>query len=504
MFLRCFLICAALLYGAAALFVPGPSLSYKHDNGLTPRRRLPENMGPGVAILDFDRDGRMDIAFPTALFRNEGNSRFRDVTATAGIDGKVFGIGVTAHDVDQDGWTDLFVTAWGKSLLYRNLGGGKFSKSSFGEEGLWTAAAFFDADRDGRDDLYLGHFAKYDPAKEPECKYNNVFHYCHPLSYPPNASRLYRNLGNAKFEDVSVSSGIAAHEGKAFGAVATDIDGDGWLDLFVANDSVANFLFRNKGALRFEEIGLEAGVAYSADGNPRSGMGVDAADYDGDGREDLFVANFNRERFSIYRNVDGKTFRDEAGATGIGMATQMYSGWGLKFFDRDHDGDEDLIVVNGHPDDRIETLSQTLTFKEPILYFENKGGKFEATKIGANYPARGLALADFNDDGALDVVVANNGEAPLVWMGQKSPGRHWLGIDHPLLRAGAVIRWSIGGKIKSKRVNSPGSYLSSSDPRVVLGLGEASEVEWLEIVPLVGKVQRFDKLKAGRYYAFGR
>lgn len=494
---------AALLTGAA-LFVSGPSLPYRHDNGLTERRRLPENMGPGVAIFDYNRDGRMDIAFPTALFRNDGNMRFTDVTAEAGIRKDLFGMGVTTADYDNDGFPDLLVTSWGTPVLYRNLGTGKFAASDIGGPGLWTAAVFFDADNDGLLDLFLGHFAAYDPATEPECKNNGVFHYCHPLSYAAHPSRFYRNRGSGRFEDISSLSGIGAAMGKVFGAVATDVNNDGLLDLFVANDSVANFLFVNQGKLRFSEIGLDAGVAYSADGNPRSGMGVDAVDYDGDGNEDLFVANFNRERFSIYRNLGGLNFSDQAGPTGIGQATQMYSGWGVKFFDRDHDGDEDLLLVNGHPDDRIETLSQTLTHKEPTLFFENVQGRFKPTSIGPNLPARGLALGDLNNDGQMDFVIATNGDAPAVHLGTPQPGFHWLGLDHPALVPGVIVRWSAGGVVRQKRVNSHGSYLSSHDPRLILGLGKNASAEWVEIRSFRQTLWRADNLKGDRYHAAGR
>jgi hypothetical protein len=423
------------------------------------------------------------------------------VTAGSGLNRSVFGIGITAADYDNDQQVDLLVTTWGTPILYRNLGDGRFQPQPIGKPGLWTVAVFFDVDNDGLLDLYLGHFAKYEAASEPECKYNGVFHYCHPLSYPSHNSLFLHNRGKGVFEPVA--NALATTPGKVFGAVATDINHDGLLDLFVANDSVANFLFLNKGGLNFEEIGLDAGVAYSADGNPRSGMGVDAADYDGDGREDLFVANFNRERFSIYRNLDGLNFRDEAGSTGIGPATQMFSGWGLKFFDRDHDGDEDLIVVNGHPDDRIETLSQTLTYKEPILFFENQGSRFSATQIGQNQPARGLALADLNNDGHHDIVIANNGEAPVILLGQSTAANHWIGIDSLRLRPGVMVRWSAKGIIHQKQINSGGSYLSTSDPRLILGLGTASKLDWLEIETPHHKAQRILNLKLDSYNKLG-
>jgi enediyne biosynthesis protein E4 len=352
-------------------------------------------MGPGVAIFDFDNDGWMDLYFVNsgpsdfftpkeplrnALYRNNHDGTFTDVTLKAGVGGHDFAIGVSTCDYNRDGTTDLFVTSYGRNILYRNNGDGTFSdvakQAGLDKPGLYTAAVWFDYDQDGTQDLFVGHFVKYSKSLERDCGYNSVPHYCYPLSYDPWPSLLYRNNGDGTFSDVSLRSGIGRHKGKAFGAVATDINNDGWLDLFVANDSVANFLFLNQGGGHFDEIGLDAGVAYSADGAARSGMGVDAGDYDNDGRQDLFVANFNRERFSIYRNRGDLTFEDRAGPSGIGPATQMYSGWGVKFFDFDLDGDLDLILCNGHPDDLIEKISDSLTYREPLLLFRNEGGGF--------------------------------------------------------------------------------------------------------------------------------
>ena len=474
-------------------------LDYRHQNGLTPRRRLPENMGPGVAILDYDGDGRMDIAFPTALYRNVDGKRFRKVNA---LDDSLFAIGIATGDPDHDGDTDIVVTTWGRVWFYENQSGKSFLKRALSPPGLWTAAVFFDADGDGWEDLYLGHFVDYDPAREPACKYGDNFHYCHPLSYPPHASLLLKNLSGKGWRDISAESGIAAHLGKAFGAVAADFNLDGRLDLFVANDSVANFLFVNQGQGRFLEQALEANVAYSSDGNPRSGMGVDVSDYDGDGRPDLFVANFNQERFSLYRNLPGADlrFQDEAGPSGIGLATQMFSGWGVKFLDADHDGADDILLVNGHPDDRIENLSTTLTFKEPILYLANSGQRrFTTTRIGPNLPARGLAIGDFDDDGHYDAVIANNGEAPLLLSSQPPPANHWLGLNFKQRPVGAIIRWSAGGVIRTKTIASDASYLSAHDPRVILGLGPALQADWVEIHHGPRRL-RLEHLPAGRYH----
>lgn len=513
---------AVLAAASAAIYETIPSsrsgIAFTHANGLTERRRLPESIAPGVAILDYNSDGRMDLFFvnstgPHALYRNDGSLKFTDVTKAAGVQGRDFGLGAATCDYNSDSLPDLFVTAYGRNTLYRNNGDGTFAdvtrEAGLEYKGLWTAAVFFDADNDGDEDLFLGHFVDYKPESEPECKYGGRFHYCHPLSYDPFPSKLYRNDGWGKFSDSSEASGIGAHKGKVFGAVATDINNDGLLDLFVANDSVANFLFVNRGGLKFEEVGLDAGVAYSADGNPRSGMGVDAADFNGDGLQDLFVGNFNRERFSIYRNRGKLSFSDEAGSTGIGTATQMYSGWGVRFFDVDHDGDEDLILANSHPDDQIEKLSNTLKFKEPLLLLEYKAGKFVSLNERAgeafqkDWPARGLAVGDLDNDGMPDLVIVNTGEAPVVLRHTGAAG-NWIGLDLKPRVAGTIVRWSAGGTIRGKLLNAGGSYLSSDDPRVLLGLGPAKEPDWIEVKWPGKEAKRVAGLQAGRYHQVRR
>jgi enediyne biosynthesis protein E4 len=502
-------------------------IAFIHDNALSPRRYQPESMGPGVAVFDYDNDGWMDLYFinsgpsdffqpkrplRNALYRNNHDGTFTDVTEKAKVAGRDFGLGVAAADYNNDGWMDLFVTTYGANILYRNNGDGTFAdvtkQAGLAAQGLWTAAVWFDYDRDGALDLFVGHFIRYDKSRERTCDYGGVLHYCHPMGYEPWPSRLYRNNGNGIFTDVSERSGIGKHKGKTFGAVATDINRDGWLDLFVANDSEPNFLFLNQCDGTFKEIGFEAGVAYSSDGAARSGMGVDAADYDGDGWEDLFVANFNHERFALYRNRGDQTFSDEAGATGVAEATQMYSGWGLKFFDLDADGDQDLIVCNGHPDDLIEAINTSLKHKEPLLLFENRAGKY--TNLGArageaftrHYPARGLAVGDLNNDGFADVVVANNGAAPLLLRHRGTKVNHWVGLHLKGPAVGARLTWSAGGVKRSRLKSSGGSYLSAHDPRELLGLGAAKQLDWLEVrwpAPN-GRVDRFENMTANRYY----
>lgn len=500
-------------------------IRWRHDNALSGRRYLPESMGPGVAIFDFDNDGWMDLFFTnsgpcdfftpakplhSALYRNQHDGTFAEVTDRAKVGGKGFAIGAAAADFDGDGWTDLFVTNYGVNALYRNNRDGTFTdvtqKAGLGAPGLWTSAVWFDYDGDGRPDLFVGHFVKYNKNLERDCQEKGVPHYCYPLSYDPWPSKLYHNNGDGTFTDVSESSGIGKAWGKTFGAVATDIDNDGKLDLFVANDSVSNFLFHNLGNGRFEEIGLSAGVGYSEDGTARSGMGVDAGDFDGDGWQDLFVSNFNRERFSIYRNRRNRTFVDEAGRTGIGMATQMYSGWGVRFFDFDSDGKLDLMVCNGHPDDLIESISTTLLYREPMLLFRNTGTGFENVSAGAGaafqarYPARGLAIGDLDNDGYPDAVVANNGEAPLVLHNTGVNQNHWIGLAG--LPAGTWMEWTAGTLKGTRLKTAGGSYLSSQDPRELIGLGKEAVLDSISIRwPSPSRqVDNWQKLAANHYY----
>jgi enediyne biosynthesis protein E4 len=524
------LLLAVPLCSAQTVFETWPpehtGIHWTHDNAMSARRYLPESMGPGVAVFDYDNDGWMDLYFvnsgpadffsPTkplrnALYHNNHDGTFTDVTQKAGVAGRDFGIGVTAADYDGDGWTDLLVTTYGRLILYHNNHNGTFTdvtnKSGLGEPGLFTSAVFFDYDNNGTQDLYVAHFAKYNKGLERDCSTNGIAHYCYPKSYDPWPSRLFRNNGNGTFTDVSQPSGIGKYPGKSFGVVATDINNDGLLDLFVANDSVQNFLFLNKGNGRFEEIALAAGVAYSPEGAARSGMGVDAVDFDQDGYQDLFVANISREKFSLYRNQHDTSFDDVAGPTGIAMATILDTGWGARFFDYDLDGWPDIIMANGHPDDLIESISSSLHYKEPLLLFHNTGKGFEeVSRLGGaafqeRYPARGLAVGDLDNDGRLDVIVANNGEPPVVLHNTLLTTNHWIGLALTGPLVGANITWSAGGAEHGLFHRGGGSYLSSSDPRDVLGLGKAAFADWVQVKWPGGHVDRFEHVVAGKYYS---
>jgi hypothetical protein len=507
----------------APLFVEVPpaasGIAWVHENAMSDNRYLPETLGPGCAFLDFDNDGWMDLylvnsgssdfwspAKPTrnALYRNNRDGTFTDVTEKAGVPGGTFGMGVAVGDYDNDGWPDIFVTSYGRCILYRNNRNGTFTdvteKAGLLTPGWTTSAVWFDYDGDGRLDLFVCSFVDYGAKQKLACGDNQLgnHYYCIPRVFRGTPSYLYHNNGDGTFTEMSKGTDIARSLGKSLGVVATDVNNDGRMDLFVANDTVQNFLFMNRGPDRngktqWEEIALQAEVAFSDNGQPRSGMGVDAADLDNDGWQDLFVANVDQEMFSLYRNEKNETFSDVAHAHGVAQATRLLSGWGLRFFDYDNDGSLDLILANGHPDDMIGRYSKQVRYKEPLLLFhQGADGKLEnvSSRGGSAferfYPARGLAIGDYDNDGALDVVITNNGEAPILLKNRAAKGNHWLGVKLEGTACnrdavGARILWRAGGKLRQRFKNSGGSYLSSHDPREVLGIGAADRVEQLEI-----------------------
>jgi hypothetical protein len=509
-------------------------IHWVHENAMSPDRYLPETMGPGVAFLDFDGDGWIDIfmvnsgpaefykpAAPlrNALYRNNRDGTFTDVAEKAGVAGGAeFGMGCAVGDYDNDGRPDILVTAFGRCTLYHNEGNGTFTdvtaKAGLGAPGWTTSAVWFDYDNDGRLDLFLCSFVQFSLATNVFCGDNKLGKrfYCIPRVFKPTPSLLFHNNGDGTFTEVSAGTDIQRALGKALGVVATDINGDGRMDLFVANDTVQNFLFANRGKGKWEEIALASEVGFSANGTPRSGMGVDAGDINGDGRQDLFVANVDQEMFSLYRNEGNESFADVAGPHGIAQATRLLSGWGLKFFDYDNDGHVDLILANGHPDDMIESYSQQVRYKEPLVLFHHDGTRLRNVSDQAGpvfqkqFPARGLAIGDYNNDGLIDVLVGNNGAAPLLLKNNAGAGNHWVGVrlqgsgcNRDAI--GATLTWSANSTTRSRFKASGGSYLSSHDTREVLGLGPATRLDWLEIKwpEPSGRVERFTDLPIDRY-----
>ena len=457
-----------------------------------------------------------------ALYRNNRDGTFTDVTEKAGVGAGGYGQGVAVGDYNGDGFSDLYVTQYDRSILYRNNGDGTFTdvtaKAGVGAPGWGSSAVWFDYDNDGRLDLFVCRFVDYDKSKHHRCTNPTVpklagrAEYCIPRSFRAMPSRLFHNNGDGTFTDVSQSSGIAEHRGKAWGVVATDINNDGLMDLFVSNDTVPNFLFVNRGNGKFEEIGEPAGVAYSEGGKPRSGMGLDSADYNQDGKMDLFVANLDKELFSIYQNNGDETFDDKASATGIGNATQFMSGWGLKFFDYDNDGDLDLFLANGEPDDLIAELDARVSYQEPLMLFHNTGNGFKNVSAEAgpifNRPvsARGLAIGDFNNDGGVDVLISVNNGAPLLLRNNVGAENHWLGVGLVGKKSnpdavGARVTYQSGDLKRSRMKVGGGSYLSSHDPRMVLGIGKRTKIDWVEVKwpQPSGLLERFINLPIDRY-----
>ena len=508
-------------------------ISFVHENAMSPEHYLPETVGPGCAFIDYDNDGWMDVylvnsgacdfytppaPLRNALYKNNRDGTFTDVTDSAGVGAGTFGMGAAVGDYDNDGYPDLLVTAYGRCILYHNNGDGTFTdittKAGIVSPDWTTSAVWFDYDNDGGLDLFLCSFVEFRANTHINCGTNKAGKrfYCIPRVFQPTPSLLYHNNGDGTFTLASKGTEIEAALGKALGVVATDINNDGLMDLFVANDTVQNFLFVNRGKGRWEEIGMLAEVAFSADGKARSGMGVDAADFDQDGNQDLFVANIDQEMFSLYHNRGDESFRDDARVHGISQATRLLSGWGLKFFDYDNDGELDLVLANGHPDDMIGQYSQKVTYEEPLLLFHHENGKLRdvSTQAGPvfqkHFPARGLAVGDYNNDGALDLLIANNGAAPLLLRNRAARDNRWVGLKLEGVHCnrdaiGARITWSCDGKKRTRLRTGGGSYLSSHDPREVLGLGSATKLDWIEIAwpEPSGKVERLSAVPLNRY-----
>ena len=504
-------------------------IHFRHNNGAFGRKYLPETMGSGIAFLDVDSDGWQDLflvnatRFPgrqgtasyPALYRNNGNGTFSDITRAAGLHTELYGMGAAAADYDNDGRTDLYVTALGANRLFRNAGASRFidvtDRAGVGDAGFSTSAAWFDYNRDGTLDLFVAHYVDWSPETDLFCTLDGKLKsYCTPESYRGHSSTLYRNMGNGTFEDVTRAAGVYDPDGKALGVALIEYDNDGWMDLFVAHDTQPNRLYRNLRNGRFTDVGLMAGVAFNEAGVARAGMGVEAADYDGSGRQSLVIGNFSNEMMALYTNEGTGLFIDEAPASAIGKASLLTLTFGAFFFDYDLDGRMDIFAANGHVADDITRVQPTVQYAQPPHLFRNLGGRrFEEVtrRLGADFGrpmvARGAAYADYDHDGDLDILVtSNNGPARLLRNDAGNRNR-WLRVTVVGTRSN---RDGIGTRVQAIVDGKPGpwayvktgsSYCSQSELPITLGLGDALRVS-LRVTWPDGRVEPIGPLDTNR------
>jgi hypothetical protein len=505
-------------------------IQFKHDNAASAEKYLIETMGSGAAWLDFDNDGYMDLflvnssatsaykppkPLRSALYRNNGDGSFTDVTSNAGTGAEgLFGMGAAAGDFDNDGFPDLYIAGYGRSILYRNNGDGTFTditaKAGVANAERWaSSAAWFDYDRDGWLDLVVVNYLDFTPEKNVVCEYAGQRGYCHPNQYRGQRATLYRNNHNGTFTDVSRTSGIGVKPGNGLGVVCFDFDGDGWTDVFVANDSMENYLYRNRKNGTFEEVAFPAGVAVSEDGRAEAGMGVDAADFDGDGRLDLFVTHLDLEFNRLYRNLGDGSFEDASFRAKLGYSTYHLSGFGTRLLDIDNDGWRDIFIANGHVLDNVRRYHADTAYAEPKTVFRNLGGTFRdvTSELGPDLleprVSRGAAVADYDNDGDLDILVTNNGQAPQLLRNDGGNRKHWLQVRLIGTRSnrdgiGAVVRIAAGGRTQFDQAKGGMSYQSAHDPRLHFGLGDTLKVDVLEVKWPSGAVDNLTDLKADR------
>ena len=485
-------------------------ITFVHQSGATPDKYMMETFGSGVAWIDIDNDGFQDLYFVNGavgasniLYRNNRNGTFSNITessGTAGSSSKAYKTGVAVGDYDNDGLLDLFITAYGPDILYHNLGNGKFADVTAaagvaGGAAEWgTSAGFFDYDRDGDLDLYVANYVDFRMDENPWCGDRKPGYrmYCNPTIFDGTASRLYRNNGNGTFTDVSKAAGIANPAGKGLGVVFCDYDRDGDSDIYVANDLVRNFLYRNNGDGTFQDVAYAASVGFDINGKPQAGMGVDCGDVDGDGLPELFVTNFSEELNTFYKNHGDGTFQDVTQQIGLGSGF-LPLGFGTKMYDYDNDGDLDIHVTNGHVIDNVKLYTPALSYEQKDLLYENTGGKFkdvsalaggalQNTRVG-----RGLAVADFDNDGFLDVAISSLGRRGVLLRNRGVSKNNWIeiraeGTTSNRFGLGATVRLQAPGGLQVREINNAASYQSANDIRLHVGLGAAKTIPQIEIL----------------------
>jgi enediyne biosynthesis protein E4 len=503
-------------------------IKFTHNSGRTGKKYLPETLGSGVALFDADGDGWLDVLFVNsrpwqprgkkslqALYRNNRNGTFTEVTRGSGLDVETYGMGVAVGDYDNDGRDDVYLTSLDGDRLFHNQGGGRFkdvtAASGIQNASFGTSAAWLDFDRDGKLDLFVANYVQWSRDKDLWCSLDGVTKsYCTPESYRGTSSRLYRSLGGGRFQDVSQQAGVADPTAKSLGIAVLDYNGDGWPDLFVANDTQPNKLYRNQKNGTFVDEAVEAGVAYSEEGTARGAMGVDAADYDRSGRPHLLVGNFSNEMLALYHNEGSGVFVDEAPASAVGQASLLTLTFGVFFFDFDLDGQPDILAANGHLEEEINRVQPRVTYKQAPLLFRNLGsGKFAsvASTLGADFVrpivARGAAYGDVDRDGDLDVVITTNHGPAYLFRNDGGNRNHWLRVKTVGSKSnrdgiGAVVRVTSAAGRQWTMVRSGSSYCSQSEIAPTFGLGQDKVVQTLEIEWPSGVKQRFTNLPANQ------
>ncbi len=515
-------------------------IDFLHQSGRSNEKFLIETMGGGIGLLDYDADGLLDIFFLNSgglsiekgksvkvdrsspkyldkLYRNQGDGTFRDVTEKAGVSGighVGYGMGVATGDFDNDGFVDLYATHFGPNVLYRNRGDGTFedvtAKAGVAAGGWSVSAGFLDYDNDGDLDLFVVRYLDWDFSKHIRCG-KEIQVYCSPKRFQPVSNRLYRNDGDGTFTDVSEASGVSRVLGKSLGVAFNDYDGDGWTDIAVANDSVAQILFHNQGNGKFSNEALVAGVAYNEDGGSYAGMGIDFNDYNNDGQPDIIITNLAKELYALYENDGGGFFSYRTRQSNLAQITNFMSGWGTRFFDSDHDGWKDLFVAQSHVLDNVEKMDPSLSYVQPPLLIRNNEGKFTDVSAGSgnvfeeDLAGRGAAFGDLDNDGDVDIVMSVLDAQPRVLFSNASElAANWIELK---IAGTASNRGALGARVHIRMpsgreqwgyVTTAGSYASANDARVHFGLGDEDVVEWLEVRWPSGATKTMRNVKSGR------
>jgi hypothetical protein len=506
-------------------------LQFQHNSGAFGGKFLPETLGSGCAFLDYDRDGWQDILLINGtdwpghkkrrttlrLYHNNGNGTFTDVTARAGLDVEMYGMGVAVGDYNNDGFPDILITCVGQNRLFRNTGKGTFvdvtSISGFGKrEGFSTSALWFDYDRDGLLDLFVCNYVKWSPEHDVFCSLDGKHKsYCTPEAYRGATCWLFHNRGDGTFEDVTAASGIFDSSSKSLGVALFDDNHDGWPDLLVANDTQPNKLYRNQHNGTFKDSAVDAGLAFSNEGKARAGMGIDVADFDNSGRPGVIITNFDNEMIGLYR-LSGKSFQDIAPQSGVGIASRNSLGFGCAFLDVNLDGWLDIAVANGHIDETVRNIRGNVGYAQPPQLYLNRGqgmfrevaaelgGSFDQPKVG-----RGLAYADFDRDGDLDLLLTTNNGPAYLYRNDQVSGNHSIRFRLVGTRSnrdgiGARVRVFAAGLTQERMVKGGSSYLSQSELPVTFGLEKRDRIERLVVDWPSGRTEEYKNLSAGRCY----